>query len=191
MQDRIRAHFTESIAVKEAAIALVPAIAMAARRASLCLANGGKILSCGNGGSAADAQHFAAELVGRFEQERPGLASVALTTDSSALTALANDYAFDEVFARQVSALGSRGDLLVGISTSGNSPNVLAAVAAAHKAEMHVIALTGRDGGAIATMLQPDDVEIRVPASRTCRIQEVHITVIHSLCDAIDAALNV
>jgi D-sedoheptulose 7-phosphate isomerase len=148
---------------------------------------GGKILSCGNGGSAADAQHFSAELVGRFEAERPGRAAVALTTDSSIFTALANDYSFADVFARQVLALGRPGDVLLAISTSGKSENVVRAITAAHSQSMTVVALTGRDGGAVARMLSPQDVEIRVPAERTCRIQEVHLLAIHCLCDLIDA----
>ena len=153
------------------------------------LMNGGKILACGNGGSAGDAQHFAAELVGRFERERPGLAAIALTTDSSILTAVANDYDFSQVFVKQVQALGQPGDVLLAISTSGNSGNVLAAIETAHAREMQVIALTGKDGGKIAKLLREGDVEIRVPAGRTARIQEVHLLAIHCLCDGIDCSL--
>jgi D-sedoheptulose 7-phosphate isomerase len=189
MNDRIIAHFRESIAVKEAAIALAPAIARAAMLLSQSLRDGNKILACGNGGSAADAQHFSGELLGRFERERQGLPAVALTTDTSTLTAVANDYAFAEVFAKQVEALGRPNDALLALSTSGESENVLAAVDAAHSRGLKVVALTGRKGGRIAAALGPDDVEIRIPADRTCRIQEAHITVIHCLCDLIDAQL--
>jgi D-sedoheptulose 7-phosphate isomerase len=149
----------------------------------------GKILSCGNGGSAADAQHFSSELLNRFEMERPGLPAVALTTDSSTVTSIANDYSFVDVFAKQVRALGQDVDVLLAISTSGNSENVLRAVRAAHERGVKVVALTGRDGGSIAAALGSEDIEIRVPAERTCRIQEVHLLVIHCLCDLIDAEL--
>jgi len=189
MIDRALAHFRESIEVKQAAAVLAPQIVAAAALVVRSLAAGGKVLSCGNGGSAADAQHFAAELVGRFEVERPGLAAVALTTDTSALTALANDYDFARVFAKQVEALGTNGDVLLAISTSGNSENVLCAVEAAQRKGMAVVALTGRDGGSIARALGHDDFEIRVPAERTCRIQEVHLLTIHCLCDLIDAEM--
>lgn len=187
MIDRALAHFRESIDVKEAATALAPSIVAAAAIMARSLRADGKVLSCGNGGSAADSQHFAAELVGRFETERPGLAAIALTTDTSALTALANDYGFDRVFAKQVDALGAAGDVLLAISTSGNSENVLRAVEAAQRKNVAVVALTGRGGGAIARALSSGDVEIRVPADRTCRIQEVHLLTIHCLCDLIDA----
>jgi D-sedoheptulose 7-phosphate isomerase len=190
MNDRALAHFRESIAVKEASTVLVPAITAAARLMVESLGNSGKILSCGNGGSAADAQHFAAELVGRFEKERPGLAAIALTTDSSILTALANDYTFADVFARQVRAIGRPGDVLLAISTSGSSANVLRAVEAAHSRSMSVVAMTGKDGGAIASELRDGDLEIRVPAQRTCRIQEVHLLTIHCLCDLVDAEIR-
>jgi D-sedoheptulose 7-phosphate isomerase len=190
MNDRALAHFRESLATKEASMALVPDIVAAASGMARALTGGGKVLSCGNGGSAADAQHFAAELVGRFEAERPGLAAVALTTDSSIFTALANDYSFADVFAKQVQALGRAGDVLLAISTSGKSENVARAVDAAHARSMNVVALTGRDGGKIARMLMPKDVEIRVPAERTCRIQEVHLLVIHCICDLIDAQMS-
>jgi len=150
---------------------------------------GGKILSCGNGGSAGDAQHFSAELLNRFERERPGLAAMALSTDTSTLTSIANDYAYEQVFSKQVAALGRPGDTLLAISTSGNSPNVIAAIHAAHERGMRVVALTGRNGGKMAPALGAGDVEIRVPAERTARIQEVHLVVIHCLCDGIDQAL--
>jgi D-sedoheptulose 7-phosphate isomerase len=153
------------------------------------LVNGGKLLSCGNGGSAADAQHFSSEMINRFERERPGLPAIALTTDSSTLTSIANDYRFDQVFERQIHALGQPGDLLLAISTSGSSPNVIRAVLAAHERDMFVIALSGRDGGELATQLAEADVEIRVPSESTARIQEVHLLVIHCLCDLIDQQL--
>jgi D-sedoheptulose 7-phosphate isomerase len=187
MHERIRAHFRESIEVKQAAEELAPAIARGAEIMVASLAQHGKILSCGNGGSAADAQHFSGELLGRFERERPGLPAVALTTDSSTLTALANDYSFADVFAKQVHALGQAGDVLLALSTSGNSENVLRAITAAHGHGMAVVALTGRDGGKIAEALGATDVEIRVPSQRTCRVQEVHILIIHCICDLIDA----
>ena len=188
--DAIRSQFVESIAVKQRALnELVPAIARAGAAMTGSLRRGGKILACGNGGSAGDAQHFAAELLNRFERERPGLPAVALTTDGSTLTSIANDYAYEQVFSKQVLALGKPEDCLLAISTSGNSPNVVAAIAAAHARGVTVIALTGRDGGRMAAALADGDVEIRVPAERTARIQEVHLVVIHCLCDAIDRAL--
>jgi D-sedoheptulose 7-phosphate isomerase len=190
--DSIRRHFEESIAVKQASLAaLVPSIAAAAALLASTLREDGKILSCGNGGSAGDAQHFAAELLNRFEMERPGLAAMALSTDTSTLTSIANDYAYEQVFSKQLRALGRSGDVLLAISTSGNSANVLAAAQAAHERDMRVIALTGRDGGKLAAALRDGDIEIRVPAQRTARIQEVHLVVIHCLCDAIDQALFV
>jgi D-sedoheptulose 7-phosphate isomerase len=154
-----------------------------------CLRSDGKILACGNGGSAADCQHFSAELLNRFERERPGLAAIALTTDTSTLTSIANDYDYEQVFARQVRALGSAKDLLVAISTSGDSRNVLAAVDSAHECQMGVIALTGRSGGKLGEILQPADTHICVPAKSTARIQEVHLLTLHCLCDAIDCLL--
>ncbi len=189
MDQRVRRHFEESIATKQAAIQLAPTIVDAAAMMTRCLLEDGKILSCGNGGSAADAQHFSSELLNRFELERPGLPAVALTTDSSTLTSIANDYAFVEVFAKQVRALGQPADVLLAISTSGNSENVVRAIHAAHERGLRIVALTGRDGGAIAGALGDADVEIRVPAERTCRIQEVHLLIIHCLCDLIDAEL--
>jgi D-sedoheptulose 7-phosphate isomerase len=187
---RIRAHFTDSAQLKlDAADALAPAIARAADMLTECLLADGKILACGNGGSASDAQHFAAEMIGRFERDRPELPALALSTDTSILTAVANDYAFEQVFAKQVRALGARGDVLVAISTSGNSGNVVAAVDAAHEREMRVVALTGKGGGRIGAMLGAEDSHLCVPHERTARIQEVHILMIHCLCDAIDHAL--
>lgn len=189
MDKRVRQHFEDSIAAKQAAIGLAPAIAAAAATMTRSLLEDGKILSCGNGGSAADAQHFSSELLNRFELERPGLPAVALTTDASTLTSIANDYAFVEIFAKQVRALGQPTDVLLAISTSGNSENVVRAIRAAHERGVRVVALTGRDGGAIAGVLADGDIEIRVPAERTCRVQEVHLLIIHCLCDLIDAEL--
>ena len=188
--ERIRSHFAESARLKhEAAEALAPAIARAAAAFTECLLADGKILACGNGGSACDAQHFAAEMVGRFERERPELPAISLATDTSILTAVANDYSFEQIFAKQVRALGAKGDLLLAISTSGNSGNVIAAIEAARDREMRVVALTGKGGGRIAGMLGADDVHLCVPHDRTARIQEVHLLTIHCLCDAIDNAL--
>jgi D-sedoheptulose 7-phosphate isomerase len=156
---------------------------------SEALLNDGKILSCGNGGSAADSQHFSSELLNRFEMERPGLPAMALTTDSSTLTSISNDYAYEEIFSKQVRALGRAGDVLLAISTSGNSENVARAIQAAHERSMRVVAMTGRDGGLMADLYRDGDVEIRVPSERTARIQEVHLVVIHCLCDIIDSTL--
>ncbi|MEO5764869.1 MAG: phosphoheptose isomerase [Casimicrobiaceae bacterium] len=187
---RIRDHFADSAKLKlDAVEALAPVIARAASLMTECLFADGKILACGNGGSASDAQHFAAELVGRFERERPELPALSLATDTSLLTAVANDYAFEQVFARQVRALGAKGDVLLAISTSGNSPNVIAAAAAAQEREMRVVALTGKGGGRLGELMAPEDVHVCVPHPRTMRIQEVHLLVIHCLCDAIDATL--
>jgi D-sedoheptulose 7-phosphate isomerase len=187
---RIAAHFADSAKLKsEAAAVLGAPIAQAGVLLAQTLKAGGKALACGNGGSAADAQHFAAELVNRFEVERPPLAAVALTTDSSNLTSIANDYAWEQVFAKQLRAIGRRGDVLLAISTSGNSANVLEALAAAHDIGVRVIALTGRGGGKMAPMLTRDDVHICVPHQNTARIQEVHLLVLHCLCDAIDDQL--
>ena len=187
---RIRAHFADSAKLKhEAADILAPAIARAGSLMTECLFADGKILACGNGGSASDAQHFSAELVGRFERERPELPAISLATDTSLLTAVANDYAFEQVFAKQVRALGAKGDILLAISTSGNSPNVAAAITAAHEREMRVVALTGKGGGRAGELLVPEDVHVCVPHARTMRIQEVHLLIIHCLCDAIDATL--
>jgi len=187
---RIISHFEESIAVKQQAMAmLAPQIEQAGQLMVTALDQGGKILSCGNGGSAGDSQHFSAELLNRFELERPGLAGIALTTDSSTLTSIANDYAYEQIFSKQVLALGNDGDCLLAISTSGNSANVTHAVQAAHQKNMRVVAMTGCDGGKIRQILAADDVEICVPSNRTARIQEVHLVIIHCLCDSIDQAL--
>ena len=187
---RVRDHFAESIATKQtSADALAESIAAAGRVMSDALLSDGKILSCGNGGSAADSQHFSSELLNRFEMERPGLPAMALTTDASTVTSISNDYSYEEIFSKQVRALGKPQDVLLGISTSGNSENVIRAIAAAHERGMKVVALSGRDGGRMADMFAEGDVEIRVPAKRTARIQEVHLLVIHGLCDLIDTTL--
>ena len=190
MEDRVLRHFNDSARLKlDAAHVLAPPIARAVDALVQCLLADGKVLACGNGGSAADAQHFAAELVNRFEHDRPGLAAVALTTDSSILTSVANDDRYANVFARQTLALGHEGDVLLAISTSGNSESVLRAVDAAHERRMRTIALTGRDGGRLAEQMGEDDILISVPADNTARIQEVHLLAIHCLCDGIDNLL--
>ena len=190
LEQRIQQHFIDSADLKyQAAPLLSKPIADAVQALLACVTSGGKILVCGNGGSAADAQHFAAELVGRFERERPELAAIALTTDTSILTAVANDYGFNAIFSRQVRALGQAGDVLLAISTSGNSPNVLTAIEAAHDREMVVIGLSGRSGGKMAQALRDTDVHICVPHDRTARIQEVHLLTLHCLCDAVDDLL--
>ena len=189
-ETRVRDHFEESIATKLASVDVVsPSIARGGAIMSQSLSDDGKILSCGNGGSAGDSQHFSSELLNRFEMERPGLPAMALTTDSSTLTSIANDYAYEDIFAKQIRALGRQGDVLLAISTSGNSENVCRAIVAAHEREMKVVALTGHEGGRMADLMGDDDVEIRVPATRTARIQEVHLVVIHCLCDLIDMNL--
>ena len=190
MIERIKASFTESIQTKIAASEQLPvAIERAAAVMVNALLNGNKVLSCGNGGSAGDAQHFSSELLNRFERERPSLPAIALTTDTSTLTSIANDYSYDEVFSKQVRALAQPGDVLLAISTSGNSANVIKAMEAALSRDMIIVALTGKDGGEMAGLLGEQDVEIRVPSNRTARIQEVHLLVIHCLCDLIDQAL--
>ncbi len=179
--------FNDSARLKtETGREIAPRIATAVMTISQSLLGDGKILACGNGGSAADAQHFASELVNRFEMERPGLAAIALTTDSSAITSIANDYDFGMIFSKQISALGQAGDVLLAISTSGNSRNVLEAVSAAHGREMRVVALTGNGGGVLGELLDESDVHICVPSDVTARIQEVHLLIIHCLCDGID-----
>ena len=190
LNDRVKELFSDSIRVKTEAQSLLDApIVNAAELIVSRLLQGSKILSCGNGGSAGDAQHFSSEMLNRFERERPGLPAFALTTDSSTVTSIANDYHYDEIFAKQVTALGNPGDILLAISTSGNSNNVVSAIDAAHEREMLVIALTGRDGGEMARQIHEADVEIRVPSDSTARIQEVHLLVIHCLCDLIDRQL--
>jgi len=188
--NRISQHFTDSAHLKLQALeVLAEPIAAAAERMVQCLMNEGKIMSCGNGGSAADAQHFSAEMLNRFERERPGLAAIALTTDSSTMTSIANDYAFEQIFSKQLRALGQPNDLLLAISTSGNSKNILEAVHAAHEREIAVIALTGNGGGQIAEALYQTDIHLCVPSTVTARIQEVHLLTLHCLCDAIDYTL--
>ena len=190
LEERLRGHFEASIQAKrDTQAAMVPVLTRAAQHLAAQLKAGKKVLACGNGGSAADSQHFAAELTGRYERERPGLAGIALTTDTSALTAIGNDYSYDVVFSKQVHALGQAGDILLAISTSGNSGNVVKAIDAAHERKMSVIALTGKDGGRIAQQLKPGDFELRAAAKVTARIQEVHLVFLHCLCDAIDEIL--
>lgn len=190
MQPRIQHMFQASIETKKNALTVLPPhIESASLLMVSSLLNEGKILACGNGGSAGDAQHFSSEMLNRFERERPSLPAIALTTDSSTITSIANDYSYEEIFSKQIRALGQEGDVLLAISTSGNSANVVQAIHAAHDRNMHVIALTGRDGGQIAPLLLPDDVEIRVPSNVTARVQEVHLLIIHSLCDLIDHQL--
>lgn len=190
LADRIRKHFDESaqtkLLVKDT---LAQPIADAAQTLVACLMNDGKILCCGNGGSAADSQHFAAELINRFEVERPALAAIALTTDSSVLTSIANDYDYNQIFSKQVRGLGMAGDVLIAISTSGNSTNVVEAVHAAHERDMRVVALTGHEGGTMGEILEAGDIHICVNAGRTARIQEVHLLTLHCLCDGIDHLL--
>ncbi len=202
LEQRIEKHFIDSADLKyQSAQTLAKPIAQATEALLACVTNGGKVLVCGNGGSAADAQHFAAEFVGRYERERPELAAIALTTDSSILTAIGNDYGFEQIFAKQVRALGTSGDVLVAISTSGNSANVIKAIEVAQAREMIVIALTGNKdgkkdsadatkmGGKIGAMLSETDVHICVPHERTARIQEVHLLALHCLCDGVDTML--
>lgn len=187
---RVKDNFADSIRLKtESAEKLSPLIAAAAELVATCLLRENKVLSCGNGGSAADAQHFSAEMLNRFEMERPGLPAIALTTDSSTLTSIANDYQYADIFSKQIRALGRPGDVLLAISTSGESHNIIHAVDAAHDREMNVIALTGREGGQIADLILDSDIEIRVPSWSTARIQEVHIMILHSICDLVDHRL--
>ena len=187
---RVKNNFLESIQIKtESLDKLAPIIAEAARSMANSLLNNHKILACGNGGSAADAQHFSAEMLNRFEMERPGLPAIAITTDSSTLTSIANDYQYADIYSKQIRALGQKNDVLLAISTSGKSHNVIHAIDAAHDINMLVIALTGKDGGEIRSILNNNDFEICVPTKSTARIQEVHIMIIHSLCDLIDLQL--
>jgi len=185
--ERVTAHFNESIANLQAAVdILAEPVSLAADRISQTLLNGGKMLICGNGGSAADAQHFSSELLNRFEAERPGLPAVAITTDASTLTSIANDYDYSDVFARQVRALGQPGDILFVITTSGNSANISKALHAAHEKSMTCVALNGRGGGKAAEILRGEDIDIQAPGDSTARVQEVHGLVIHCICDLID-----
>ena len=187
----LRTHFEEGIELrKRMAETLPPEIVRAGTAIVEAVKAGRKVLSCGNGGSAADSQHFAAEFVGRFERERPGMPAISLTVDTSALTAIANDYDFDRVFAKQVEALGMPGDVLLGISTSGNSKNVVKAMEVAQSKGLVVIALTGRDGGAMGRMLRKQDYHLNVAHPRTMRVQEVHLLVIHCLCEVVDTLIH-
>ncbi|QDX81409.1 phosphoheptose isomerase [Denitratisoma sp. DHT3] len=190
IEQRIRGQFQASIATKQAAeAAMVGPIARAVDLMAACLRADGKIMACGNGGSAGDSQHFAAELINRFERERPPLSAIALSTDTSTLTSIANDYRYEDVFSKQVHALGRKGDVLLAISTSGNSPNVIEAIKVAHHKGIAVVALTGKQGGRMAALLAPGDVHLCVPADKTARIQEVHLLALHCLCDGIDQLL--
>lgn len=190
LQDRIVNHFTESIQTKQNAISsLCDLIAFGSQKMVEALVNDKKILCCGNGGSAADAQHFSSEMLNRYERERPALPAIALTTDTSTLTSIANDYHFDEVFSKQIRALGQAGDILLVYSTSGNSGNIIDAVKTAHEKALMVIALTGKDGGNVASLLKDSDIQIRVPSQSTARIQEVHLLITHCFCDLIDQQL--
>lgn len=189
-QPHLHTLFSASLqTLHDSQIALSESIEQAARRMAACLLADGKILCCGNGGSAAEAQHFSSEMLNRFERERPGLPAVALTTDTAALTSIANDYHYDEVFAKQARALGHGGDVLLVYTTSGNSPSIVKVVEAAHERDMSVVALTGKDGGALAALLKDSDLEIRVPSDSTARVQEVHLVITHCLCDLIDRQL--
>lgn len=190
MLDHITSHFSDSIDAQiRAAEELPPYIAQAAELMVHSLVNEGKILVCGNGGSASAAQHFSSEMLNRFERERPGLPAIALSTDTSTLTSIACDYSYNEVFSKQIRALGQPGDILLVISASGRSPNLVQSIQAAHDREMAVVALTGQDGGNCARLLHPEDVEIRVPSNTVCRTQEVQLLVLHCLCDLIDEFL--
>jgi len=189
-ESRIEELFQASITTKQTSLnEIKQPVARAAERMIQIFLNKGKVLSCGNGGSAADSQHLSSELLNRFEQERQGLAAIALTTDSSTLTSIANDYTYEDIFSRQIHALGNENDVLVAITTSGNSANIISAVQAAHEKSMSVIALTGHDGGTLSSSLKNTDIEIRVPSNSTARIQEVHLLVLHCLCDLIDQHL--
>ncbi|MFT4560829.1 MAG: D-sedoheptulose 7-phosphate isomerase [Gammaproteobacteria bacterium] len=185
--DRVKKIFSDSIAVKsEASVSLSPSIVKAAEAILTCLMDNAKVMTCGNGGSAADAQHFSSEMLNRFERERPGLAAFALTTDASTITSVANDYQFADIFSKQIRALGRPNDVLLAFSTSGNSSNIINAIDAAHEQDAKVVLLSGRDGGEAANSLERGDVEVRVGSNSTARIQEVHLMVIHCICDLVD-----
>ncbi len=189
-ETRIEELFQASIATKQASLHTIKSVIVDAAEAMIqCYTNAGKVLTCGNGGSAADSQHLSSELLNRFERDRKGLAAVALTTDSSTLTSIANDYAYENIFSRQIHALGDKNDVLIAITTSGNSENILTAIQAAHEKNMLVVALSGNDGGKLPSTLNDSDIEIRVPSSSTARIQEVHLLILHCLCDLIDQHL--
>ncbi|MCK5829394.1 MAG: phosphoheptose isomerase [Methylococcales bacterium] len=190
LQDRVINHFSDSIQIKQVAMtSLSELITYASQKIVESLVNDKKILACGNGGSAGDAQHFSSEMLNRFERERPALPAIALTTDTMTITSVANDYNFDEVFSKQLRALGQPGDILLVYTTSGNSSNIINAVKTAHDKELTIIALTGKDGGTLASILNESDIEIRVPSESTARIQEVHLLITHCLCDLIDSQL--
>ncbi len=190
LQDRIITHFTDSIETKQNAMAvLCELIDFASQKIVQALLNDKKILACGNGGSAGDAQHFASEMLNRFERERPALPAIAMTTDTFTITSVANDYHYDEIFSKQLRALGQSGDILLAYTTSGNSANVVKAVTTAHDKDISVIALTGKDGGTLSAILGEEDIELRVPSNSTARIQEVHLLITHCLCDLIDHQL--
>jgi phosphoheptose isomerase len=190
ISDRIRYNFSESIQTKiNSADTILPTISSACEKIVQCLLDGNKIMSCGNGGSACDALHFSSEMVNRFKHERPSLPAISLTADVAALTSIANDYSYNEIFAKQIRALGQPGDVLLAISTSGNSPSILHAIKAAHDRDMIVIALTGNEGGKIPGALRDNDVEVRIPATETARIQETHLLIIHCICDIVDFQL--
>ena len=185
--NRVKKIFSDSIAVKEEARStLAPLIVKAAEVILTSLMDNNKVMSCGNGGSAADAQHFSSEMLNRFERERPGLAAFALTTDASTITSVANDYQFADIFAKQIRALGRPGDVILAFSTSGNSSNIVSAIDAAHEQDARVVLISGRDGGEAAMALNPDDIEVRVASSSTARIQEVHLIITHCICDLVD-----
>lgn len=188
--ERVQQTFADSIDVKmQSAELLSEMIAETASRLADCLINGHKLMSCGNGGSAGDAQHFSAEMLNRFEMERPSLPAIALTTDTSTLTSIANDYHYDEIFSKQIRALGQSGDILLAITTSGGSANIIRAIEAAHERDVGVVLLSGKDGGEAADVLDEEDIELRVPGQNTARIQEVHLIIIHCLCDLVDKKL--
>ena len=190
LQDIVISHFTSSIQTHQDAMAeICEVIEYASEKIVAALLNDNKVLTCGNGGSAGDAQHFSSEMLNRFERERPALPAIALTTDTSTITSIANDYHFDEIFSKQLRALGQTGDILLAYTSSGNSPNIVKAIATAHDKEIQVIAITGRDGGTVASLLNETDIEIRVPSTSTARIQEVHLLISHCLCDLIDHQL--
>ena len=190
MHERITQHFSDSIDAKiRAADSLPPLIADAAELMVQSLLSEGKILACGNGGSAGDSQHFVSELLNRFERERPSLPALSLCADSQTISSIANDSSFNEIYSKQIRALGQQGDILLAFSTTGMCPNVVQAIQAAHDRDLHIIALTGKNGGDMARLLHPEDIEIRVPANDAPRIQEVHTLVIHCLCDLIDEYL--
>lgn len=190
LQNRIINHFSDSIQAKQDSMDVLPEnIEYASQKIVNALLDDKKVLCCGNGGSAGDAQHFSSEMLNRFERERPALPAIALTTDTSTITSIANDYSFDDIFAKQIRALGQAGDILLAYTTSGNSGNIVKAINVVHEKEMNVIALTGKDGGAVATLLSEGDIEIRVPSASTARIQEVHLLISHCLCDLIDYQL--